>query len=154
MSTMDFLYLESSAEMSILYMQFCTFLICNFGHFNYALNSKGTDSSSMRACPPGSDESFLIIPDHSEPPVRTLRATIPESESHSPAVYSTVLLTWASIAHDYPAMQHISAFIPIAEATSLSCATHIKSLSRHKTAGSDRPEPWLRLLRTGGSTTP
>ena len=25
--------------------------------------------------------------------VRTLRATIPESESHSPAVYSTVLLT-------------------------------------------------------------
>ena len=39
MSTMDFLYLESSAEMSILYMQFCTFLICNFGHFNYALNT-------------------------------------------------------------------------------------------------------------------
>ena len=24
--------------MSILYMQLCTFLICNFGHFNYALN--------------------------------------------------------------------------------------------------------------------
>ena len=39
MSTMDFLYLESSAEMSILYMQVCTFLICNFGHFNYALNT-------------------------------------------------------------------------------------------------------------------
>lgn len=36
---------------------------------------------------------LLIILDHSEPPVRTLRATIPESESHSPAVYSTVLLT-------------------------------------------------------------
>ena len=38
MSTMDFLYLESSAEMSILYMQFCTFLICNNVHFYYAIN--------------------------------------------------------------------------------------------------------------------
>ena len=42
---------------------------------------------------PLSEKSAVIIPDHSEPPVRTLRATIPESESHSPAVYSTVLLT-------------------------------------------------------------
>lgn len=38
MSTMDFLYLESSAEMSILYMQLCTFLICNNVHFYYAIN--------------------------------------------------------------------------------------------------------------------
>ena len=97
---------------------------------------------------------LLIIPDHSEPSVRTLRATIPEHESHPSAVYSTVLLTWASIAHDCTAMRQISAFRPIAVATSLSCATHEKSLSRHKTAGSDRPEPWLRLHRTGGSAAP
>ena len=40
MSTMDFLYLESSAEMSILYMQLCTFLICNNVHFYYAINTE------------------------------------------------------------------------------------------------------------------
>ena len=56
------------------------------------------DGASLLLAVPGSGKttiliSRMIIPDHSEPPVRTLRATIPESESHSPAVYSTVLLT-------------------------------------------------------------
>ena len=36
-------------------------------------------------------------------------------------------------------------------ANSLSCVTHVKSLLRHKTAGSTQPELWLRPHRTGGS---
>ena len=88
-----------------------------------------------------------------EPPVLNIRATIPESESHPPTVYSTVLLTRASITHDGLAMRQTRALSPIAMANSLSCVTRAKSLSRHKAAGSILPEPWLCLRRTGGSAT-
>ena len=95
--------------------------------------------------------SAVNILGYVESPVRNMRATIPILESHPPAVYSTVLLTWASITHDCPAMRQIDALSPIAVANSLSCVTHVKSLSRHKAAGSTPPEPWLRPYRTGGS---
>ena len=97
------------------------------------------------------NNSCLNILGYVESPVRNMRATIPILESHPPAVYSTVLLTWASITHDCPAMRQIDALSPIAVANSLSCVTHVKSLSRHKAAGSTPPEPWLRPHRTGGS---
>ena len=47
--------------------------------------------------------------------------------------YSTVLLTCASIAHDFYGKRGKTApFGLFAMAYSLSCATHVKSLSRHK----------------------
>lgn len=72
------------------------------------------------------------IPDHFEPPVRETRASVPEQESHPLEVYSTVLLTQVSVAYDIPAMRQTGPFGLFAEARSLSYATHVKSLSRHK----------------------
>ena len=92
--------------------------------------------------------SHLSIPVQFEPAVRSLRATIPEAQSHRychQKHYSTVLLTWASTAYVFMAKRqscpggHVCLGI---EAYHM--PTHVKSLSRHNISdGSLWPEQWL-----------
>ena len=88
-------------------------------------------------------------------PVRRKWATIPaktEPVFWHQKYYSMVLLTWASIARVILAKGQARGF---AKASSLTRATHVKSLSQHKiSGGSLLPEWWLSHYRTGGSAAP
>ena len=71
---------------------------------------------------------FALSNGHGSVHRRTVCVPTGQTECH----YSTVLLTWASIAYDVMAKWQGCIKWPLPWLESLSYATHVKSLSRHK----------------------